>query len=215
MKRSFYFSVAVIALAAASLSAQSQTQSLGDYARAVKKAKSSSQTKQAPKVYDNDNLPQKTPISVVGDAGSAPADQSADASKNADGTPKQDAAASDKKKEPELRPGQPVEERQKALDAWKDKLATEQEKISKLSHEIELAQREREIKAAQFYTNAAERAQNPNLLGREEEKYQQEIADKQKKLDDEKAKLSDMQDDARKAGAPDSMIEGSSGPDKN
>ena len=219
MKRSTYAYVALIAMAlaaASTASAQSQSQPLGDYARAAKKAKSSSAAKPAAKVYDNDNLPQNTAISVVGNASSTPAgDQNAVDSKDPDGTPKQDAAPADKKTEPELKPGQSAEERQNALDAWKDKLAGEQEKIGKLSHELEIAQREYQIKAAEFYANTAERVQNPNAFREQDEKYKQEIADKQKQLDDEKGKFSGMQDDARKAGAPSSVIDGDSQSDKN
>jgi hypothetical protein len=222
MRRSVGFLIAVILVAVVGsrvASAQSQTQSLGDYARAVKKAKaqSASEAKPSSKVYDNDNLPQTTPISVVGNSTPSTASDGSNASddKNPDGTPKQDAQSSDKKKEPELKPGQPSDERQKALDAWKDKLAGEQEKISKLSHELEIAQREYQIKIAEFYANTAERAQNPSAFHDEDEKFKQEIADKQKLLDDEKAKLNEMQDDARKAGAPSSVIEGEPASEKS
>jgi len=219
MKRSTYFLITVITatLTAALASAQTQTQPLGDYARAAKKAKASTAAKEPAKIYDNDNLPKATSISVVGDAAaSASADPNgASAENNTDNTPKQDAQSADKKKEPELKPGQSVEERQKALDAWKDKLAGEQEKINKLSHELEIAQREHDIKAAEFYANTAERVQNPNAFREQDDKYKKEIADKQKLLDDEKAKLNDLQDDARKAGAPSSVIEGDSGTGKN
>jgi len=219
MKRSVYFLIAVItvALAAGLASAQTQTQPLGDYARAAKKAKASTAAKESAKLYDNDNLPRTTSISVVGETSpNANADQSsASAEKVPDGTPKQDAESSDKKKEPEIKPGQSVDERQRALDAWKDKLTGEQEKISKLSHDLDLAKREYDIKAAEFYANTAERTQNPNAFREQDDKYKQEIADKQKLMDDEKAKLSEMQDDARKAGAPSSVIEGDSDANKN
>ena len=70
MKRSFLLWVAgmvVTVMAGTIAAAQSQTQPLGDYARAAKKAKNPSAAG-TPKVYDNDNLPQSTSISVVGDS---------------------------------------------------------------------------------------------------------------------------------------------------
>lgn len=218
MKRSIYL-VAVLATTlalSALVSAQSQqNQPLGDYARAAKKAKASTQTKPAAKVYDNDNLPKTTSLSVVGDSSAPAADQNNDASKNPDGTPKQDAQSADKKDEPKLNVGQSAGDRQKALDAWKDKLAGEQEKIGKMSHELELAQREYQIKQTEFWANTAERVQNPNAFREQDDKFKQELADKQKSLDEEKAKLSEMQDDARKAGAPNSVVESDSSPEKN
>lgn len=216
MKRSVSLIAAfAISLATSALvSAQSQqSPSLGDYARAVKKAKDSTQAKPAGKVYDNDNLPQSPSISVVGTL-STPVDQTADA-KTPDGTPKQDAQSGDKKEEPTLKAGQSADERQKALDAWKEKLAGEQEKISKMSQDLELANREYQVKQVEFWANTAERAQDPSAFSQQDDKFKQEIAAKQKLLDDEKTKLGEMQDDARKAGAPSSVIEGDSSPQKN
>ena len=207
MKRSIYLIAALAMTLATSVlaSAQSQSQPLGDYARAAKKAKRSTEAKPAAKVYDNDNLPQSTSLSVVG----------ARAEQNPDGTNKQDAQSSDKKNEPALKAGQSAGDRQKALDAWKDKLAGEQEKIGKMSHEIEVVKREYQLKQAEFYANGVERAQNPDGLKRDNDKYQKEIDEKQKQLDDEKTKMSEMQDDARKAGAPSSVTERDSGSEKN
>jgi hypothetical protein len=218
MKRSIYL-IAVFAITLATSAqvwAQSQqNQPLGDYARAAKKAKGSTQTTPAGKVYDNDNLPKATSISVVGDSSAPAADPNNDASKNADGTPKQDVQSGDKNNEPNLKAGQSADERQKALDAWKDKLGVEQEKIGKMAHELELIQREYQVKQAEFWANTAERAQNPSAFREQDDKFKQEITDKQKSLDDEKTKLGEMQDDARKAGAPNSVIEGDSSSEKN
>jgi hypothetical protein len=218
MKRAIYL-IAVLAITLAAnalvLAQSQQNQPLGDYARAVKKAKSSTQATPAGKVYDNDNLPKSTSISIVGGASAPAADQDNDAAKAADTTPKQDAQSGDKKDEPKLSAGQSAGDRQKALDAWKDKLAGEQEKIGKMSHELEQAQREYQIKQAEFWANTAERAQDPNAFREKDDKFKLEIADKQKLLDDEKAKLSEMQDDARKAGAPNSVIESDSSSEKN
>jgi hypothetical protein len=49
--------------------------------------------------------------------------------------------------------------------------------------------------------------QNPNALFDEDSKYKQQIADKQKAVDDAKSQLTDMQDEARRAGAPSSITE--------
>jgi hypothetical protein len=191
--------------------AQSQTQPLGDYARAVKKTKNPSAAKSAPKVYDNDNLPANTSISVVGNASESAADQKKDGDveqdKNSDGTARQDGASGEKKADPQLKSGQSAEDRQKALDFWKSKLDGQKDKVSLLSREVDVLQRERQMKYAQFYTDGARRAQDPNGFSTEDAKYKQEIADKQKQLDDAKSKLNDMQDEARKSGAPNAVTE--------
>ena len=217
MKRLFsLFTAAVIITFTASnfSAAQSQTypsESLGDIARAAKKTKSAPA---ASKVYDNDNIPKITSISVVGDEGSATASdqkkadgQDQDQTKNPDGTPKKDGQTGDQKPEVQLKPGQSAEERQKALDQWKDKLAGQKDKISLLSRELDVLQREHQLKAAEFYSDTGRRTQNPNGFSEEDAKYKQQIADKQKQLDDAKGKLNDMEDEARKAGAPNSITE--------
>lgn len=209
MKRSFSVWVAAIAIALAAVgiaAAQLQNQSLGDYARAAKKAKAAPDAKTAPRVYDNDNLPSKTSISVVGDSASG---ATADGQNAAD-----DKAAKDKpgdqageKKTPQLATGQSSAEREQALDAWKQKLADQKEKVSLLSREVDVLQREHQLKASEFWGNSAQRAQNPNGFADEDKKDQEKIAEKQKQLDEAKAKLSDMQDQARKEGAPNSVTE--------
>jgi hypothetical protein len=228
MKRSFLLWVAVVVvtvMAGTIALAQSQNQSLGDVARAVKKTKNPSAAAGTPKVYDNDNLPRSTSISVVGDTSAPDADKKADKkkdetqgedqdkandqdqdkTKHPDGTAKEDDKAADKK--PELKEGQSAEERQKALQAWKDKLAGEKDKVSLLSRELDVLQRERQMKYAEFYTDGARRARDPNGFANEDAKYKQDIAEKQKQLDDAKHKFDDMQDDARKSGAPNSVTE--------
>jgi hypothetical protein len=216
MKRSFLLWVAVVVvtvMAGTIAAAQSQTQSLGDYARAVKKTKNPSTATSAAKVYDNDNLPANTSISVVGDTSEPAADkkkddgQDQDKAKDPDGTVKQDDKSGEKKPDPQLKPGQSAEDRQKALDFWKGKLDGQKDKLNLLTRELDVLQRERQMKYAQFYTDGARRAQNPNGFASEDAKYKQEIADKQKQLDDTKHKLDDMQDEARKSGAPNSVTE--------
>lgn len=214
MKRSLSLLAGVVVLMVMTggiLAAQSQTQPLGDYARAVKKTKNPPAANTAPKVYDNDNMPTRTSISIVGDTRSDEAssdqkkDDQQDQDKAKDATAKQDDQPKGKK--PELKAGQSAEERQKALDAVKGKLAEQKDKINLLSRELDVLQREHQIKAAEFYANTARRTQNPNGFQDDDAKYKEQIADKQKLLDDAKAKLSGMEDEAQKAGAPNSITE--------
>ena len=210
MNRKLGFSlVTFLFFSACAALAQTGQQPLGDYARAVKKTNPPAASDQK-KVYDNDNLPTTGPVSVVGsssatstsdpakDAASA-ATPSADDKEKADNKEKKDAP-------PEIKPGQSMDERKKAIDAWKDKYASQSDKIAKLSHELDLLQSEYRVKAADFYANTANRAQNPTGFAKEDADYKQQIAEKQKALDAEKAKLSDIQEQSRRAGVPDSAF---------
>jgi hypothetical protein len=217
MKRSLCFWLAMITIAAATIAAaQSQTQSLGDYARAVKKTKTPPAAKPSPKVYDNDNLPTSSSLSVVGKATAESAagqnsdrtkDQAKDEGKDVDAQAKQRGKSDEKKPDAQLKPGQSADDRQRALAAWKQKLDSQKEQVSLASRELDVLQREYQLKAAEFYADAARRTQNPNGFVEEDGKYKQQIADKQKALDEAKAKLSGMEEEARKSGAPNAITQ--------
>lgn len=196
--------------------AQSQNQSLGEYARGVKKTKPAQASPAKPKVYDNENLPTGATLSVVGTASQdanpvdAKVETKADANaKSADpskAAPKADGA-DEKKQEAQIKPGQSLEDRKQALDAWQKKLDGQKDKVSLASRELDVLQREYQLKVSEFYSDATHRVQNPNALFDEDSKYKQQIADKQKAVDDAKSQLTDMQDEARRAGAPSSITE--------
>ncbi|HUK46809.1 MAG TPA: hypothetical protein VLW06_04420 [Terriglobales bacterium] len=187
MKRLVFGGFAVILCTAAMCAmaqAQSDSQPLGDYARSVRKAKAED-TKPAAKVYDNDNLPAAPSISVVGDS-SAPATQ-ADSANPKSATPQN---SDDPTK---IKPGQSQEERQKAYDTWKQRIDQQREKIDQLADDLESYKKTATMPTAQVWPY--------------NEQYQQGLTEKQKALDDAKAALSDMQEDARKAGVPSSVAQ--------
>ena len=64
-----------------------------------------------------------------------------------------------------------------------------------------MLQREYQIRAAAMYADAGNRMRNSADWDKQDTQYKQQIADKQKSLDDAKQKLEDMQEEARKAGA--------------
>jgi hypothetical protein len=217
MKRLFIGSAAAIcltiALSAVSI-AQTSSPSLGDYARSVRHNKPQA-TKAPAKVYDNDTIPSSTTISVVGTAPQTAADnkdtqpeaKTADAKTNDQPDAKAaDVKSSDKsaadskavdkpvdKKAAEVKPGQSLEERQKAFDAWKTKIADQKKKIDQLA---------RELNDYQHNSTLAQVSVWP-----ETQKYGQGLAEKQKALDQAKTDLNDLQEQARKAGVPASVAE--------
>jgi hypothetical protein len=197
------FALASSALLLASLagaqntsSAQDQS-SLGDYARKVRKDPGSAKAK--PKVFDNDNLPVDDKLSIVGqppapnDAGAAAAD-SKDKDKDKDAAAAKPAADEQAKK-------------QAAWKAWQDKLTAQKDAIDLASRELDVTQREYELRAAAMYADVGNRMRNATQWDKEEAEYKQKIADRHKAVDDAKQKLEDMKEEARKAGVPSAMID--------
>jgi hypothetical protein len=213
MNRIFKLSwTATLLLSACTLLAQSaQQQPLGDYARRVKNSKSTPASADQKKVYDNDNLPTSGTVSVVG-ASAASNDPVATDRAATDDSSAQPGSSEKKKTEkkdakddtPQIKPGQSIQERQQAVDAWKKKIDAQNEKITSLSHELDLLQREYRVKASEFYSNTAMRTQNPTAFAKDDADYKKQIADKQQAVDAAKSKLSDMQEEARRAGVPSS-----------
>jgi hypothetical protein len=211
MKCITYVRIAAVILAgmmASFASAQNsapQEQPLGDYARAVRKDKKPATTKQ----FDNDNLPAQDKLSIVGNAGASGDSQagSQDAQTAANGT---DAGQSDKKAEdkpPSVQPGESKEDRQRTYDSWKDKLDGQKAKIDLLARELDVEQREYQLRAAAMYADAGNRMRNSGAWDKEDADYKQKIDQKKKALDDAKKDMDDMQEDARKAGVPSSIRE--------
>ncbi len=162
---------------------------LGDYARKVQK-NSAAAAKPKPKIYDNDNLPTDDKLSIVGaqpPANAAPADA--------------DKAAAEAKPEDEQA------KKQSVWKSWKDKLTSQKDSIDLASRELDVLQREYQLRAAAMYADAGNRLRNELPWDKQEAEYKQKIADKQKAVDDAKQKLEDMQEEARKAGVPSSMID--------
>jgi len=204
----------------------SSESSLGDYARQVRKAPASKQ-----RVFDNDNLPKDTKLSIIGPAPAAegaPAENSSEA-KPAESTnaapaagetkaaPAAEPKASDSKtgdaKAPADAKAATDDEagkeaaKQAAIKRWEDKLTAQKEQIDLLTRELNVLQREYQIRAAAMYGDVGNRMRNSGDWDKQDAEYKQQIADKQKALDDAKQKLDDLQEDARKDGVPASARE--------
>jgi hypothetical protein len=107
-----------------------------------------------------------------------------------------DTKASDKtsdKKAAEVKPGQSLEERQKVFDAWKTKIADQKKKVDQLAHDLNDYQHNSTLAQVSVWP--------------ETQKYGQGLAEKQKALDQAKAELGDLQEQARRAGVPASVVE--------
>jgi hypothetical protein len=168
---------ALVLLGASGVSAQS----LGDYARAVRKNKPQSET--ATRHYDNDNLPTNETLSVVGPETAA----GAKGGQNTPNSPARDPKAAEA-------------ERQQAADDLRRKMDTQKEKIDALNHELELDQREYRLRAASFYGDAGNRLRNSAQWSKDDTQYKSDMDSKQKAIDAARQQLTDLQEQARKAG---------------
>jgi len=160
-------------VAPAFLAAQQDQESVADAAR-----KARAEKKKAPPakmVLDNDTLDTlKGTINVVG---SAP---SADQNNSADNAQKPKASAKDEA-------------------YWRQKFADANKKLADDSKELDIAQRERNLNEEQFYANP--------MAGLKQEYSRQDLNDQKAKIDDltakvaqDKADVSNLEDELRQAG---------------
>ncbi len=158
-------------------------QSLGDYARTVRKNKVEPQS--ASRHFDNENLPTDQKLSVVG----PPADAN---------TNNRQATS-----QAVTNPAAVAADRQKTDDDLKKKLDKQKEKVDSLNHELDLDQREYRLRAAAMYGDAGSRLRNAAEWDKEDTKYKSDVEGKKKSLDAAQQELDQLQEDARKAGIAD------------
>lgn len=206
--RSLVRSLVVLGLACAFTVGASAQQSLGELARQARKDKPA--TEGSPKVITNDDLNSSAPAirpeaSTTENSSAEAADSSAKAPADAQAAPdKAAAAAADKDK---AKPANADEEQAKLEKQWQDKLAAQKDQISLLERELDVLQRENKLRVANYYADAGSRLRNQAKYAEEDRKYHDDIQAKQKAIDDAKAKLADMKEEARKAGVPAGMLD--------
>src|SRR5579872_5817912 len=192
-----------LAAGAQSSSQAPEQSSLGAYARKVHK--DSDTAKPKPKVFDNDNLPKDDKLSIVGQP---PATSTADATATDASKAAASAATADAKTAAPAKPADDEQAKKQAVwKSWQEKLSGQKEQIDLVSRELDVTQREYQLRAAAIYADTGNRLRNQAQWDKQDAEYKQKIADKEKALEDAKQKLTDMQEDARKAGVPASMID--------
>jgi hypothetical protein len=182
--------------------ARAQSQSLGDYARTVRKDKKATGEKH----YDNDNLPRTDKLSVVGNAAPEPETTERKDQGPADDQqkPATDAKKDDKATKDEA---DKADAQQKQGKEWQQKIADQKNQVDLLTRELDVLQREYRLRAAAMYADAGNRMRNQASWDKEDAQYKQRIADKQKAVDEAKQKVEDLQEQARKSGVPSNMRE--------
>jgi hypothetical protein len=179
-------------------------QSLGDYARQVRKEPDAKPKK---KVFDNDNLPKEDKLSVVGNAPAPGAEAAAPAESKSAETANAAPAKAEGGAPPADTSKMDQSQKEAAWKQWGDRLKAQQETIDLLTRELDVVQREYQIRAAAMYGDVGNRLRNSADWDKQDAQYKQQIADKQKALDDAKQKLEDLREEARKAGVPSSVRE--------
>jgi hypothetical protein len=183
----------------------SSGQSLGEYARQVRKTPDSSAK---PRVFDNDNLPRTDKLSIVGTPPPPPGSvTSQGATESAAGEAKPGAEASPANATKPANAPEDKAAREAAVKQWGDKIDSQQQQIDMLSRELDVTQREYQLRAAAMYADAGNRLRNSADWDKQDAQFKQQIADKQKALDDAKQKMDDLKDQAHKAGMPESVQE--------
>jgi hypothetical protein len=203
MKRIGYVVLAEIVFAGmlATLACAQSSESLGDYARSVRKE----EKKGSVKKYDNDNMPATDKISVVGNAQPEAEDANPASTGDANGNaaqPGDSSTGATPDAQQDATKKTDASDAQKANDDWKKKIADQKAKVDLLARETDVMQREYRLRAAVFYADAGNRLRNQGSWDKEDTQYKQQLAQKQKALDDAKKALSDLQEQARKAGVP-------------
>jgi len=178
MKSGIRILAIVVALAAA---ACAQTPSIADLARQQRaKPKPKNQ-----KVWTNADFPDTSPATKAETekpvVGSAPPGEAAPAQEE-----KKDAAA----------------EKQKALAELQKHLTDQQAEIAKLEKEISALETQRQNRATAYYADVGTRLRDNTKWMEAQQKNDKELADKKQALADAQNKLSDLQEQARKAGIP-------------
>jgi len=179
----------LVSTAVAQTTAPAQDQSLGNYARKIRKDPGTAKAR--PKVFDNDNLPTEDKLSVIGE-------KSAD---NAAGAPGDDKSAAGTNADDEQA------KKQAGWKSWQTKLTAQKDQIDLATRELDVLQREYQLRAAAMYADAGNRMRNSADWDKQDADYKQKIADKQKAVEEAKSKLTDMQEEARKDGVPSAMVD--------
>ena len=115
-------------------------------------------------------------------------------------TPSAAPAASDTAKDTKKDEKTGVEADADKRKEFQEKADAIKKEIAQLQREIDVSEREYKLRAAVYYADAGNSLRDPKQWAEQERKYQADMADKKKALDDAKSRLAAVQDDATKAG---------------
>ena len=157
------------------------------------------------KVIDNDILP-----SVSEDSSdAASSDKKKDEATAKKESAKNDDKDKDKKDEAKKDDGKAAtaDDDQKVSDSLKKKIEDQQKEVTQLQRELDVSQREARLRAAAYYADAGTMLRDQGKFAEDSRNIQAEIDTKTHALADAKQKLEDLQEQARRSGAPSKEVE--------
>ena len=166
-------------------------QSLAEVARETRNAPHP----RATKVITNDDIPSVDTMSTA----SAPEKDSAKATDDKTAS-KGESKAGVTTKAGSATPAKKDSEQEKSDAGWNDRYSQQQEKISLLEREVKVSEQEYRQKQLAHLADANARVNNQQQYAEAEKLDEEDIAQKKEKLNAERQKLSDMEEDARHAG---------------
>ncbi len=99
------------------------------------------------------------------------------------------------------RDGKPAEAKEaKPEEDLAAKIAKQKDKIAQTERDLDALQHQRQVRASNNYGDASARLRDPKRFADEERKNQEDLAAKQKELEESKSKLDQMTEEARKSG---------------
>jgi hypothetical protein len=88
----------------------------------------------------------------------------------------------------------------KQIEMWKSKIAAQEAKVQALDEQVGQIDRDYKLRMSAFYADLGTRLRDEAKWAQEQQKFQDEMAAKQKERDAERDKLDDMKEQARRAG---------------
>lgn len=185
MKCLLTISVAALSLVATSAGqsapAQSGQPSVADVARQTRQQKGTPR-----RTFTNDDLPHDGVVNVGGNS-SAP-------------EPSDQPAVESSKPSTEQQPDKAAPAQKNPAKEWQGKIADQKKQVADIEHEIDLMQREEQLRVAKLYWDAGNRLRDDKKWSDDEQKYKDTLAEKNEKLQAAREKLDQIQEEARKAG---------------
>ena len=165
--------------------AGAQQVSLADSARTVRAERATRM--KATRHFDNDNLPTTAPISEVGPT--APENPTVLST---------ETASAQAGSEAKTRSGADAGPVQASEDLVR-KIKEQKAQAELQNREMDVLQREYQLRQAAFYADAGYRLRNQGGWDREDEKYRQQLAEKHLAIESAEKQLEDLEEQARKA----------------
>lgn len=185
MKRTLSLLAVALVAAFTIVSSAGAQESLGELARQQRQSKRPSSAR----VITNDDIAMAAaPAPVI--AAEAKGDKS-DKDKDKSDKDKSDAAAVPS-----------ANDKTKLAASFKAKADEQKKNIAQLERELDVAQREYRLKVAVYYADVGNNLRDGKKWAEEDRKQRAELDEKQKALVAAKQRLDDIQEAARKAGAP-------------